>query len=108
MAVESGASVLCISSVNRPNERRSRPYLANILLRREDAPGAARAAEEAIACAKDFPGIDAYARAMLGSIYLRQSKAPRALVAAQEAMELLTKLQSVEEGEALIRVVDAE
>jgi tetratricopeptide (TPR) repeat protein len=108
LEVESGAIELCKTQGNRRFESVGRLYLANILLRREDAPGAARAAEEAIACAKDFPGLDAYARAMLGSIYLRQSKAPRALIAAQGAMDLLTKLQSVEEGEALIRVVDAE
>jgi hypothetical protein len=45
---------------------------------------------------------------MLGSIFLRHSKAPRAMIAAREAMERLEKLHSVEEGEALIRVVHAE
>jgi serine/threonine protein kinase len=108
LAMESGAVEQCKKQGNRRFESVGRLYLANILLRREDAPGAARAAEEAIACAKDFPGLDAYARAMLGSIYLRQSKPKRALSAAEGAMELLIKLQSLEEGEALIRVVDAE
>lgn len=108
LSVETGAIELCKKQGNRRFECAGRIYLANILLRREDARGAARSAEEAIACAKDFPGLEAYARAMLGSIYLRQSKASRALSVAEAAMDLLTKLESVEEGEALIRVVDAE
>jgi serine/threonine protein kinase/tetratricopeptide (TPR) repeat protein len=108
LAMEVGAVELCKKQGNRRFECVGRLYLANILLRMEDAPGAIAAAEEAIHCAKDFPGLSAYAHAMLGSIYLSQSKAPRAMVAAREAMDLLTKLHSVEEGEALIRVVEAE
>ena len=83
-------------------------YFANILLRREDAPLAVQAAEEAILCARDFPGLDAYARAMLASVYLRQSKAPRALLAARDAMDGLTRLQSALEEGGVIRVVEAE
>jgi hypothetical protein len=64
-------------------------------------------AKEAIAASNDFPAIQAYAQATLAGFLLLQNQSAAALRLAQDAMDVLDRLEGVEEGEALIRVVYA-
>ncbi len=93
---------------DRPQEIGTRVYLALILAAQGDREAAAR---HALAVAEDpeaKPSSRAYARAVLADVRLAEGRAGEALTAAEEGLSLLTSLDGVEEGEALIRIVYAE
>jgi tetratricopeptide (TPR) repeat protein len=82
-------------------------YLASMLGMAGDLEAAEREARAALAV-DPSPPLRAHALATLAEVQLRGGDATRALVAAREAIELLTTLGTLEEGEALVRLVYAE
>lgn len=83
----------------------ARIYLSEILSLRGDVVGAKDEARKAIELAASFPAIRAYAAARRAEILLQREQALQAFDHAKTAMDTLEQLDSVEEGEALIRIV---
>lgn len=82
-------------------------YLASMLGMAGDLEAAEREARAALAV-DPSPPLRAHALATLAEVQLRRGDAAGALAAAREAIDLLTTLGTLEEGEALVRLVYAE
>lgn len=95
------------SQGDRRLEAASRLYVGLIALAAGASDLAATTADEAIRLAEDNQGLRAHALAVRASIALAGDEPRRAREAADEAAEILERLGSVEEGEALIRLVHA-
>ena len=107
-AAEVDALTLFRAQSDRPLESTARTYLALILSLLGERAAAAR---EATAVADDrgaTPAIRALALTLVADLHLVEGRAAEALAAAEGAVSLLTSLDGIEEGEALIRVVYAE
>ncbi len=105
--METEALEQCIRHGYRRFECAARVYLATIHALQDNVGEAMSRAKEAIAASNDFPSIQAYAQATLAGFLLLQNQSAAALRLAQDAMDVLDRLEGVEEGEALIRVVYA-
>jgi hypothetical protein len=106
-AMGSEALERCVRQGHKRVESVTRIYLSIIHALQDDIGAATARAKEAIDASSDFPGIQAYAEASLAGLFLLQNQSSAALRVAQDAMDLLDRLEGVEEGEALIRVVYA-
>jgi tetratricopeptide (TPR) repeat protein len=82
-------------------------YLASMLGMAGDLEAAEREARAALAV-DPSPPLRAHALATLAEVQLRRGDAEGALAAAREAIDLLATLGTLEEGEALVRLVYAE
>jgi tetratricopeptide (TPR) repeat protein len=107
LAVESSALEQCVLHGNRRFEGVARVYLATIHSLRGDLDAAIQSARDAIAASESAPAVRAYALAALAGFLLIRGPAAAALDPAREAHHLLDRLDGVEEGESLIRVVHA-
>jgi tetratricopeptide (TPR) repeat protein len=92
---------------NRRMEAGALIYLALMLAMAGDLEAAEREARAALAVDPP-PPIRAHALATLAEILLRRGDPAAALAAAREAIDLLDTLGTLEEGEALVRLVYAE
>lgn len=106
-AMETEALEQCIRDGYKRFECVARIYLATIYALQDNVGKAMARAKEAIGASDDFPAIQAYAQATLARLLLLQNQSASALRLAQDAMAVLDRLEGVEEGEALIRVVYA-
>jgi eukaryotic-like serine/threonine-protein kinase len=82
-------------------------YLAHMLGTSGDLEAAEREARAALAVDPP-PPLRAHALATLAEVLLQRGTAGEALTAAREAIDLLDTLGTLEEGEALVRLVYAE
>lgn len=105
--VELLALKLCVRQGYKRLECMVRIYLAIIESLRGDVGSAIEHAESAVVGSGRFPSVQAYALAMLASLLLIKNQAEASLIPAKRAMELVERLNGVEEGEAHIRVVYA-
>jgi tetratricopeptide (TPR) repeat protein len=105
LAVETDAVQRCVEQGYRRFEAASRIYLAEILSMRGDLAEAVAEARRAEAAANGAPGLRAHALSTRASALLAGGKAAEALSLAEEAARILTSLEGLEEGEALIRLV---
>ena len=108
LSMEENVLTLFREQADRPLETGTRVYLAMILAAQGDREGAARQALAVVEDPQAKPSSRAYARAILADVRLAEGRPAEALAAAEEALSLLTTLDGIEEGEALIRVVYAE
>lgn len=92
---------------NRRCEAISLVYLARIRSWAKDIPGAIAAATEAEQTAKPLPAIQAYALAVWAHLLLETRQLPKAEKLALEAMQIVDRLNGIEEGEALVRMTYA-
>lgn len=107
LLVESQALEQCVRQGNRRFEAVAHVYLAVIHAAQGHTSAAERAAAAAIAATENAPAIRAYALATLGQVLVTQDRPTEALGQAAAAMDLLAKLDGVEEGESMIRLVHA-
>lgn len=107
LEVELTALEQCIRQGNVRSQVVARIYLASIYTSRGDVELARRSAETAVELADGIPALRAYALALLANLLLNQDRPTDGLKAARLAMGLLSKLEGVEEGESLIRLVYA-
>lgn len=82
-------------------------YMAMILALAGDLPGALAQARDALAVLQDIPPLRAFAFGALAQALLDSGDIDAALEAASSAMDLLRELGSLDEGEALVRLVYA-
>jgi len=92
---------------DRRLEAASRLYVGLIALTTDAPELAANAADEAVELAEDNQGLRAHALAVRASVALSQGDLPEARRAAGDAEQILEQLGSLEEGDALIRLVHA-
>ena len=90
------------------NEGLARTYLAEVELRAGDGPAAEREARAAAEVLLGIPSLHAVAAAVLALCLLQQGRAAEALASASAGYAELCELGSIEEGEALVRLVHAE
>lgn len=107
LTVESEALDQSVRQGNRRFEGVAHLYLALIHVAQGHTTAAERAVQAAIAAAENSPAIRAYSLAVLGQVLVTQDRATEALAQAAAAMDLLAKLEGVEEGESMIRLVHA-
>jgi eukaryotic-like serine/threonine-protein kinase len=107
LAVETAALEECVRQGDRRFEAVARVYLATILTAKGDTKAAERSVEQAIITSENVPAVRAYALAILADLLLNQKHPEAGLRQAKAAMELLAKLDGVEEGESFIRLVYA-
>lgn len=105
--VETTAVQQCIRQGNRRFQSVAQIYLALIHTARGELDLAEGAAEAAVVIAERTPALRAYALAVLASLLLNQDRHVAGFRAAREATSLLSQLDGVEEGESLIRLVNA-
>ncbi|HZF52634.1 MAG TPA: protein kinase [Polyangiaceae bacterium] len=108
LAVEREAAVAFAAAGDRRLEGLARVYLARIL---EAAGDVAKAEEQAASAAvllEASPPLGAYALAVVARARLARGAWIEALAPASEAMRLLEAAMSIEEGEAIVRLVYAE
>jgi tetratricopeptide (TPR) repeat protein len=96
------------AQADRPLEATARTYRAMILALGGDHEGAASEALAVIGEPGTTPASRAGAQAILVEARLAEGRVAEALAAAEAAQSILTSLDGIEEGEALIRVVYAE
>lgn len=89
-------------------EGASRIYLSIIRAAGGDLEAAEREARAAVAVLETQPPTRTYALAQLAHVLLERGRAREALQAASEAMRVLEELTSIDDGEALVRLVHAE
>jgi len=85
----------------------SRIYLSQIRTQMGDPEGGEEQAQRAISATASIPPIRVYAQAALAQARLARGAATEALEVAREAMGALEQLGSIDEGEALVRLVYA-
>lgn len=107
MSMATEALDQCVRLGHKRFECVTRIYLSLIHSLQGELDAAIRCAKESIDVSRDFPAIQAYAEATLAGHFLLQNQPSAALRVAQDATDLLDRLEGVEEGEALIRVVYA-
>ncbi|MCC6525432.1 MAG: protein kinase [Polyangiaceae bacterium] len=113
-AVDSGLEVevyaleQTLRIANRRLECFARVYLAFIRWARGELDLAAEELRIAIERSLGLPSLRAYALAALAATFLAEGRTAEARPPAEEAMALFERLGGAEEGESLIRVVDAE
>jgi tetratricopeptide (TPR) repeat protein len=93
---------------DRRMEGGTRTYLAAALLAMGELAAAEREARAAVALLEVAPPLRPLALAALGLALLRTGRPAEALETLREAMAILDSLGSLEEGEALVRLVHAE
>jgi ATP/maltotriose-dependent transcriptional regulator MalT len=86
----------------------SRVYLSIIRALAGDLEGAEREARMAVEVLEMQPPTRTYALAQLAHVMLERGRAGEALVAASDAARVLEGLTSIDDGEALVRLVHAE
>lgn len=107
-ATEREALSTFTSKKNRRLEGVSRTYLAIILAAGGELSGARREAERAASVLVPHPPALAHALAVLASVQVQLGVFGPARTAAEKATRLLAALGGVEEGEAMIRLAEAE
>ena len=107
LEIERAALEQCIRERYRRFELAARIYLANILAMRGEAPRAERELHAAVEGSASAPAIRAYALANLADLLFSQERPDEALAPAEEAMEILLRIEGIEEGESLIRLQHA-
>ncbi|APR78317.1 Adenylate cyclase [Minicystis rosea] len=90
------------------HEGAARSYLAEIALSAADPARAEREAAAATDLLRTTPPLRAPALALHARAVLRQGRAAEALVLAREALAIVDELGSIEDGEALVRLVHVE
>ncbi|MCC7536870.1 MAG: protein kinase [Deltaproteobacteria bacterium] len=106
--IETKALEAMIAQGNRRFEGACRTYLSRILLMAGQHREAEREALRAAEVFATLPALRAFALAALSDVLLRDGRATEALDASQAAMHLLESAGEVEEGESLIRLVQAQ
>jgi tetratricopeptide (TPR) repeat protein len=86
----------------------SRVYLSIIRALAGDLEGAEREARMAVEVLEMLPPTRTYALAQLAHVLLERGRAGEALAAASDAAHVLEALTSIDDGEALVRLVHAE
>lgn len=92
---------------NRRCEAISLVYLARIRSLAKDISGAIAAASDAERIANPLPAIHAYALAVWASLLLEKRQLQKAEKLAHQAMQIVDRLNGIEEGEALVRMTYA-
>jgi serine/threonine protein kinase len=105
--IEWAALEQCVRERYRRFELAARIYLAVIYSLREEPERAEAELRTAVDGSQSSPAIRAYALANLADLLLTQGRSREALTMAGEAAGILHRLEGVEEGEALIRLVHA-
>jgi hypothetical protein len=106
IALERDAITEAAHHGDRWTECASWSYLADLLLRAGDGAHAELAARRALELAN--PASRAFASALLARALLRQGNVTDALEASRESRALIEELGSIEDGDALARLVHAE
>jgi tetratricopeptide (TPR) repeat protein len=100
-----------IATLERQGDRRllgsAEVYLAVALAARGDLDEAAAAAARAVTALEVVPPLRAHALAVHADIQLRAGRPLEARALAERALAVLDELGSLEEGESLVRLVDA-
>jgi serine/threonine protein kinase len=107
LAVETAALEQCTRQGNRRFEGVCLVYIATIHEAKRDFDTAEKFANEAVRASENVPAVRAYALALLADLLLCKDRVTEGLLQATYAMDLLEKLDGVEEGESLIRLVHA-
>ncbi|WP_437940222.1 serine/threonine-protein kinase [Sorangium sp. So ce341] len=106
--VQARAAALCAAQGSRRGEGWSRTYLAGILRSAGRLDEAEVEARRAAALLETAQQAQVAARATLASVLLARGRSAEALAESREAVAQLAAVESVEEGEALTRLVYAE
>jgi len=101
--VETAALERLVHQGNRRGEGFVRVYLAIILRLAGRTDEAFAMAEQAIAVSEGVPAVRACALAVLAGIAITKNDESAALAKATEAMQILDRLEGIEEGESLIQ-----
>jgi eukaryotic-like serine/threonine-protein kinase len=101
--VESMALERVVKQGNRRGEGFISLYMSMILRLAGDKDAALALAKRALEVSDGAPAVRAYALALMAGIAIAKNKEFEALVYSRESMAILHKLESIEEGESLIR-----
>jgi serine/threonine protein kinase/tetratricopeptide (TPR) repeat protein len=101
--VESAALELVVQQGNRRGEGFISIYMSMIMRLAGDKEGALNMANRALDVSEGAPAVRAYALALMAGIAIAKNNETEALKYSQEAIEILNRLDGIEEGESLIR-----
>ena len=100
---ESAALERIVKQGNRRGEGFISIYMSMILRLAGDKEGALAMARRSLEVSEGAPAIRAYALALIAGIEIAKNNEAGALEHSREAMEILDRLEGIEEGESLIR-----
>jgi eukaryotic-like serine/threonine-protein kinase len=101
--VENAALELVVQQGNRRGEGFISIYMSMIMRLAGDKEGALEMAKRALTVSEGSPPVRAYALALMAGIAIAEKQEAEALVHSSEAVEILNRLEGIEEGESLIR-----
>ncbi|HMY15814.1 MAG TPA: hypothetical protein PKA58_05775, partial [Polyangium sp.] len=101
--VENAALELVVQQGNRRGEGFICIYMSMINRLAGDKEGALEMAKRALDVSEGAPAVRAYALALMAGIAIAKNQEAEALALSSEAMEILNRLDGIEEGESLIR-----
>ncbi len=101
--VENAALELVVQQGNRRGEGFICIYMSMINRLAGDKNGALEMAKRALDVSEGAPAVRAYALALMAGIAIAKNQEAEALAHSGEAMEILNRLEGIEEGESLIR-----
>lgn len=101
--VENAALELVVQQGNRRGEGFICIYMSMILRLAGEKDGALEMAKRALDVSEGAPAVRAYALALMAGISIAKNQESEALALSGEAMDILNRLEGIEEGESLIR-----
>lgn len=101
--VENAALELVVQQGNRRGEGFICIYMSMINRLAGDKEGALEMAKRALEVSEGAPAVRAYALALMSGIAIAKNQMAEALEFSSEAIEILNRLEGIEEGESLIR-----
>jgi tetratricopeptide (TPR) repeat protein len=101
--VENAALELVVQQGNRRGEGFISIYMSMIMRLAGDKEGALAMASRALDVSEGAPAVRAYALALMAGIAIAKNQESEALEHSREAMDILNRLEGIEEGESLIR-----
>ncbi len=101
--VEAAALERVVQQGNRRGEGFVSIYMSMILRLAGDKDGARAMAQRALEVSEGVPAVRAYALALIAGIAIAKNNEAEALERSREAVDILNRLEGIEEGESLIR-----
>jgi serine/threonine protein kinase/tetratricopeptide (TPR) repeat protein len=102
-SVEAAALERVVQQGNRRGEGFVAIYMSMIMRLAGDKDGALGMAQRALEVSEGVPAVRAYALALIAGIAIAKNNEAEALERSREAVDILNRLEGIEEGESLIR-----